>query len=316
MPHAVEDKGTVPLCRSVCRGSAWRRWRRPSSSDCHWTRAGRSSASRTRRSSAPTGRRRTSSSWSRSRASSSPSRSSRSCCARGPRCSPPRCTSTTLILRVTLNTGRGGTHQLDRALFVGPKGEGKNEYLPSLAAFDYGPRFVLDRFAELVPCLPVHSAGHPPGLLLVMHYLGLDTSPRLTAFILFVGAAQRAADLRPGQAPVRRGRRARSPACWPRSRPRCCTSARPAPTPSTSRSACSPRSRCSRGRLWLGAIALAVVWLFAWSLLAVAAWAAILVWARDGFKAAFRLGADHRRGPARLPRRCSRWPPASTRSAR
>ena len=97
--------------------------------------------------------------------------------------------ATTLILRVTLNTGRGGTHQLDRALFVGPKGEGKNEYLPSLAAFDYGPRFVLDRFAELVPSLPVHSAGHPPGLLLVMHYLSLDTSPRLTAFILFAGAA-------------------------------------------------------------------------------------------------------------------------------
>ena len=41
-------------------------------------------------------------------------------------------------------------------------------------------------------------------------------------------------------------------------------------------------------RLWLGALALAVVSLFAWSLLAVAAWAAILIWARDGFKAAFR----------------------------
>ena len=50
----------------------------------------------------------------------------------------------------------------------------------------------------------MHCAGHPPGLLLVMHYLGLDTSPRLTAFILFVGARERAADLRPGQAPVRR----------------------------------------------------------------------------------------------------------------
>src|SRR3954469_7403316 len=95
----------------------------------------------------------------------------------------------TVSLRLTLSTGRGGTHQLDRALFVGPKGEGKNEYLPSLAAFDYGPRFVLDRFSELVPSLPVHSAGHPPGLLLAMHYLALDTSPRLTAFILFVGAA-------------------------------------------------------------------------------------------------------------------------------
>src|SRR3954454_1520077 len=44
----------------------------------------------------------------------------------------------TVILRVTLNTGRGGTHQLDRALFVGPKGEGKNEDLASLAEVDYG----------------------------------------------------------------------------------------------------------------------------------------------------------------------------------
>ncbi len=30
--------------------------------------------------------------------------------------------------------------------------------------------------------------------------------------------------------------------------------------------------------------------MFAWSLLAVAAWAALLIWARDGFKAAFKLG--------------------------
>jgi len=44
------------------------------------------------------------------------------------------------------------------------------------------------------------------------------------------------------------------------------------------------------GRLWLGAVALAVVSLFAWSLLAVAAWAAILVLARDGLKPALKLG--------------------------
>ena len=92
------------------------------------------------------------------------------------------------MLRVSLSTARGGTHRLDSALFVGPVGEGKNEYLPSLAAFEYGPRFVLDRFAELVPSLPVHSAGHPPGLLLTMHYLGLDTSPKLAAFCIGVGA--------------------------------------------------------------------------------------------------------------------------------
>jgi hypothetical protein len=198
--------------------------------------------------------------------------------------------ATTLILRVTLNTGRGGTHQLDRALFVGPKGEGKNEYLPSLAAFDYGPRFVLDRFAELVPSLPVHSAGHPPGLLLVMHYLSLDTSPRLTAFILVAGAASapltyvlakqlfdedvaRIAGLLAAFAPAMLHFGATSAdAVY-------LTLGLLAAIPLVS------------GRLILGAIALAVVSLFAWSLLAVAAWAALLVWARDGFKAAVKLGA-------------------------
>jgi hypothetical protein len=197
--------------------------------------------------------------------------------------------ATTLILRVTLATGRGGTHRLDSALFVGPRGEGKNEYLPSLAAFDYGPRFVLDRFAELVPALPVHSAGHPPGLLLIMHYLALDTSPRLTAFILFVGAASapltfvlakrlfdedvaRIAGLLAAFAPAMLHFGATSAdAVY-------LTLGLLAAIPLIS------------GRVWLGALALAVVSLFAWSLLAVAAWAALLLWMRDGFRAAVRFG--------------------------
>jgi methylthioxylose transferase len=198
--------------------------------------------------------------------------------------------TTTLILRVTLNTGRGGTHQLDRALFVGPKGEGKNEYLPSLAAFDYGPRFVLDRFAELVPSLPVHSAGHPPGLLLVMHYLSLDTSPRLTAFILFVGAASapltyvlakrlfdedvaRVAGLVAAFAPAMLHFGATSADAVYLTLGLLAAIGLVGPLP------------------WIGAVALAVASLFAWSLLAVAAWAALLVWRRNGLTAALELGA-------------------------
>src|SRR3954453_13420459 len=197
--------------------------------------------------------------------------------------------ATTLILRVTLNTGRGGTHQLDRALFVGPKGEGKNEYLPSLAAFDYGPRFVLDRFAELVPSLPVHSAGHPPGLLLVMHYLSLDTSPRLTAFILFAGAAsapltyvvaKRLFDENVAKV-------AGLLASFPPAMLHFGATSADAVYLTLGLLAAIP---LLGSRPWIGALALAVASLFAWSLLAIAAWAAILVWARDGFQAAFRLG--------------------------
>jgi len=196
---------------------------------------------------------------------------------------------TTLILRVTLNTGRGGTNQLDRALFVGPKGEGKNEYLPSLAAFDYGPRFVLDRFAELVPSLPVHSAGHPPGLLLVMHYLALDSSPRLTAFILFAGAASAPLTyvlatrrFEEDVAKIAGLLAAFAPALLHFG----ATSA-DAVYLTLGLLAAIP---LLAGWLWLGAVALAVVSLFAWSLLAVAAWAAILVLARDGLRAAVELG--------------------------
>src|SRR6201999_1160224 len=36
--------------------------------------------------------------------------------------------------------------------------------------------------------LPVHVAGHPPGLLLVMHYLELDTARKLAWFCILVGA--------------------------------------------------------------------------------------------------------------------------------
>ena len=67
--------------------------------------------------------------------------------------------------------------------------EAKNEYLPALPALGYGVRFFLDRFAELVPALPVHSAGHPPGLLLVIKALGITTAPRLAALCIAAAAS-------------------------------------------------------------------------------------------------------------------------------
>jgi hypothetical protein len=196
----------------------------------------------------------------------------------------------TVILRVTLNTGRGGTHQLDRALFVGPKGEGKNEYLPSLAAFDYGPRFVLDRFAELVPSLPVHSAGHPPGLLLTMHYLGLDTSPKLTAFIIGVGALSAPLTYALAKRVFAEERTARVAGVLAAFSPAMlhfgATSADAVYLTLGLLAAIGLVSK----RAWVGALVLAIVSLFAWSLLAIGAWATIRVLVKDGLKPAIKLG--------------------------
>jgi hypothetical protein len=196
----------------------------------------------------------------------------------------------TAVLRVTLSMARSGPHQLDRALFVGPKGEGKNEYLPSLAAFDYGPGFVLDRFAELVPSLPVHSAGHPPGLLLTMYSLGLDTSPRLAAFCIGVGALSAPLTYALAKRVLHTERQARIAGVLAATSPAMLHfGATSADAVYLTLGLLAAIPLLSSRRPWIGAIVLAAVSLFAWSLLAVAAWAALLVLVRDGLRPALTL---------------------------
>ena len=199
----------------------------------------------------------------------------------------------TLALRLALAAGRGGTGAWDRVFDRERSFEADNEYLPALSSLDYGTRFFLDRFAELVPSFPVHVAGHPPGLLLAMDALGITTPGRLAALCIGVGAlsAPLTYGLARALAPERTARlagllMALSPgalmfgvtsadaifctlgvlAAWPLSLP------------------------AWRARL-LGALVLAVASLFAWSLLAVGAWAALLALRREGWRPALALAA-------------------------
>jgi hypothetical protein len=65
----------------------------------------------------------------------------------------------------------------------------KNEYLPALPGLDaVGAGFFLDRFDTLAAALPVHAAGHPPGLLLVLDWLGLDRPGEAAALVIAAGA--------------------------------------------------------------------------------------------------------------------------------
>ena len=59
---------------------------------------------------------------------------------------------------LALNAARHGPAEWSRVFDLGPGGsfEAQNEYLAGLPALSYGPRFFLDRFAELVPMLPVN----------------------------------------------------------------------------------------------------------------------------------------------------------------
>jgi hypothetical protein len=198
----------------------------------------------------------------------------------------------TLVLRLALAAGSGGTAQWS-AVFDPRTFEGPNEYLPALGALEFGAGFFLDRFAELVPSLPVHAAGHPPGLLLTLHAFGIDSAGGMAALCIGAGALSapltyllarqllderraRVAALLLGLAPGALLFGATSAdalyltvgllAAWP----------------------LAARSWMARGA---GAAALAAGSFFAWSLLAVGAWAAILTLRRDGLRQALALCA-------------------------
>ena len=63
-----------------------------------------------------------------------------------------------------------------RRLRLGGSFEAKNEYLPGLRrARPTAAHVYLDRFAELVPSLPINVGGHPPGAVLLLRWtLGID----------------------------------------------------------------------------------------------------------------------------------------------
>ncbi len=99
----------------------------------------------------------------------------------------------TLVLRLALAAGGGGRGGAGIAAWwkvfdPARSYEAPNEYLPALGALHWGPRFFLDRFAETVPALPVHAAGHPPGMLLTLYALGISSPGGMAALCIGVGA--------------------------------------------------------------------------------------------------------------------------------
>lgn len=194
----------------------------------------------------------------------------------------------TLVLRVVLFATRNGG-DFDRALEVLSRGEGKNEYLPTLAAFEYGTRFVFDRFAELVPALPVHSAGHPPGLVTVMHYLHLNTGMRLAWFCIIVGALATPLTYALAKRLLEQERTARIAGVLMAFSPAVLHFGAVSPDAVYLTLGLLAAIPLLSGRIVLGALALSVVVMFAWSELAIGAYAAILLLARDGVRPALKL---------------------------
>ena len=92
-----------------------------------------------------------------------------------------------LGLRVGLAVAAEGPRGLWEMFELGNSGAA-SEYLPALSALDLGTRFFLDTFAEVGPSLTVNAVGHPPGLLVSLHLLGIESARGMAAFLIATGA--------------------------------------------------------------------------------------------------------------------------------
>ena len=198
-----------------------------------------------------------------------------------------------LSVGLAANLARDGTAGWSRMFALDGRGEGSNEYLAGLPALSYGVRFYLDRFAELVPSLPVHVAGHPPGPLLLVHALGITGAPGLAALCIAAGATcapltHRLAWTLHDEATGRVAGVlcALSPALVLFG----VSSFDVVFAAMGTFAACCLVARTAAWRI-AGATALAVAALMSWSLLGVGAWAAVVAWRREGARAALALAA-------------------------
>ena len=199
----------------------------------------------------------------------------------------------TLVLRLALAAADGGTGRWSAVFDPARSFEAKHEYLPALGALDYGAGFFVDRFAELVPSLPVHAAGHPPGLLLTLHFLGIDSAGWMAALCIGVGALSGPLAYALGRQVLdERGARiaALLLALAPGALLFGATSADAVFLTLGLLAAWPLAARAWPARA-AGALLLAAGSFFAWSLLAVGAWAAIVTLRRDGWRTALALSA-------------------------
>jgi hypothetical protein len=201
---------------------------------------------------------------------------------------------TTAAVRLALAAAPAGTGGWDRVFDPERSFEADNEYLPALPALRYGVDLFLDRFSEVVTSLPVHAAGHPPGLLLVMDALEVSTPQALAALCIAGGVLA---------TPLLYllGRRVMEEAAARVAALLLALSPGAAMFGVTSADGlfmtlgvvaaiglvAAPRAVAAGA----GGLALAVSSFFAWSLLAVGAWAAVLRLRREGWVGAFVVAA-------------------------
>lgn len=201
----------------------------------------------------------------------------------------------TLALGLSINAARAGESRNWWYMFA-PRSQGSHEggfeYLPGLPVLRAGVHHFLSDYQHLLPSLPTHAKGNPPGPLLAMHALALTTPGRLAAACIVIGALTTPLAYGLGRTlgDEQQGRRAAA-----------LTAFSPAVLlfgftsvdfVFAALGAAIAWGLVSRGRVGLAAgCALAALGSFSsWLLLAIPVWAVVTVLVRDGVGRAIRVG--------------------------
>jgi hypothetical protein len=199
----------------------------------------------------------------------------------------------TLVARLAVAAARDGVDGW-HAIF-GSAPEASNEYLPVLPAIDsLGLRTFLDRYAELSPTLPIHPSAHPPGTLVLLEALGIDTARGMAWLTIALGslatpltyALARACGLAESRSRAACLLLALSPAALLYG-----VTSTDAIFATAATAAAALLVARGLGRRIAGAIALLVASFLSWAMLAMGAFAAIVVWLREGLRPAIGVAA-------------------------
>lgn len=203
----------------------------------------------------------------------------------------------TLGAGLALNVARQGTSgwtEIFDLLGGTSQSHAINEYLPGLPTLKDGVRNYLDRFAEVVPSQSVNIAGHPPGPLLLAHAVGADTAGGLARLVILIGSLCAPLTYRLAWTLSGDERTGRVAGLLCVASPLTLlfgvTSFDYAFAAFATLAACGLVARSWRWQA-VGLVALAWASLMSWALLAVGAWAAIVVLQRDGLRRAVILAA-------------------------
>lgn len=198
----------------------------------------------------------------------------------------------TLLARLALAAARDGGDGLYAVFGADP--EAANEYLPALPALDsLGAGAFLDRFAELSPTLPIHPSAHPPGTLLLLDALGIRSAGGMAALVIGIGALAaplthtlgRALGLEPARARAAALLLALSPSALLYG-----VASTDVMFATFGTAAACLLLGAGPARRALGAVALAAASFFSWALLALGAFAAVVIAIREGLRSALAVG--------------------------